>query len=227
MAKSEIQNFNQDILAYKGSIRKKDFYDDYYSRIANVDAKTVMELGCASGDFLHHMPEQFTGYGVDKSPELIKIANETRKKSNLSFVCEDILSPSFSRIADVVVMTGFLCTFMQFELILEKAINAANKLILINDFMNPFGVDARFTIRNTEFFPKEFQTVYTIWSISTLSQHLDHLGVKYEFIPYCMKSHLDEFPEPVRNFHAILDGEKVLINRAGMIFYGYDIVIEK
>jgi len=227
MPKSEIQDFNQDILAYEASIRKKDFYDDYYTRIANVNAKTVMELGCASGDFLHHMPQQFIGYGVDKSAELIKIANETRKKINLTFICDDVLSPDFSQVADVVVMTGFLCTFMQFELILEKSINAANKLVLINDFMNPFGVDARFTMRNSKFFPKEFQTVYTIWSISTLSEHLDHLGVKYQFIPYVMKSHLNEFLEPVRNFHAILDGDKVIINRAGMILYGYNIIIEK
>lgn len=222
-----IQNFNQNASAYSGSIRKKDFYDDYIQRIVQIKASNVMELGCASGDFLYHLPSDINGIGIDKSEELIDVANKTRIKDNLSFYCEDFLGSTFKRSADVVVMTGFLCTFMSFEEILLKALSSAKKLVLINDFLNPYGVDAKFTLRCKDHFPQTFETIYSVWSTATMSCFLDGLSLKYRFEPYNMYTTLNEIPVPVRNYHANLDGERVVVNRAGMILRGYNMIIEK
>ena len=222
-----IQNFNQNATAYSGSIRKKDFYDDYIKKIEQVNATSVMELGCASGDFLYHLPNHINGIGIDKSKELIDVANKSRIKDNLEFYCEDFLDQEFNRSADIVVMTGFLCTFMSFEEILLKAINAAQKLVLINDFLNPYGVDARYTLRCNEHFPKTFETIYSVWSTSTMSSFLDRISSKYKFEPYDMSTTLSEGTVPLRNYHANLDGERVIVNRAGMILRGYNIIIQK
>mgnify|MGYP003854294123 CR=1 FL=1 len=82
---TKTQNFKQDPEKYQGEIRQKDFHSQYVKKIDELGISTVLELGCASGDFLYQLPAKVTGTGLDISKELINVAKTTRKKNNLEF----------------------------------------------------------------------------------------------------------------------------------------------
>ena len=72
--------------------------------------------------------------------------------------------------------------------------------MFINDFINNYGLDVRFAIREGE--NAEFQSVYNIWSADTITNYLDTLSVKYNIQPYKMTTQLPESDNPTYNFHA-------------------------
>ncbi len=219
------QDFVQKPEKYDGPIRFKDFYSDYFERISRLGISSVTELGMGSGDFLYHLPETVNGFGIDKSAELVAAANSTRKKDNLTFRCADIgIENDFAK-TDLVIMSGFLCTFLEFEPVFETALSIATKYIFVNDYLNEHGVDAHFSFRADG--ESNFQTPYTIWSVATIEEYLNRLDVSYSIERYHMKTTLPETPNPLYNFHAQLDGENVLTNRGGIILNGYNIFIEK
>jgi hypothetical protein len=217
------QNYTQKPEKYLGEVRYKDFYSEYYSRINALNIKTVTELGMGSGDFLYHLPEGVQGTGIDMSSELVEVANISRKKKNLTFRCLDILQDSSIEKSDLVVMTGFMCTFLDFKVAIDKALDIAEKYIFINDFLNEHGVDCKYTFR--EEIDEEFQTVYNIWSRRTIESYLNELGLSYSIEPYELSSELRQGARPLFNYHAILDGNRVLTNKGGILLNGYNIFI--
>lgn len=219
------QNFTQAVSKYAGNIRSKDFYQEYIEKIKSLGISSVTELGMGSGDFLYHLPSSVIGIGIDKSAELVQVANQTRKKPNLSFYCADIGKDKIIQRTELVVMTGFLCTFLDYRVALETALETATKHVFINDFLNEYGVDAKFSFRENG--QQEFQTPYNIWSRETLEDYLKNLGVTYEILPYKMTSTLSEQDQPLNNYMATLDGEKVITNKGGILLYGYNIFINK
>jgi len=219
------QNFEQGTKKYSGPIRYKDFYSTYIDRIMTLGIQSVTELGTASGDFLYHLPDSVVGIGIDKSAELIEVAKATRQKPNLTFQCADILEDQVFTETDLVVMTGFLCTFMDFKPVFEAALSISNKYIFVNDFLNSFGIDSRFAFR--EGCDQDFQNTYNIWAVGTIESYLSSLGLQFSIEPYLMASHLDEAEDPMFNFHAELDGKRVLTNRGGILLDGYNIFITK
>lgn len=219
------QNFTQKPGRYIGAPRKKDFYDLYINKIIENNIGTVLELGCATGDFLYHLPRDIKGIGVDISEDLIKEARRTRLKDNLEFICQDVFEYSVELKPQLVVMTGFLCTFLEFERLLKKAISLTEKYIFINDFINNYGVDCKYLFREQG--ETEFQAVYNIWSKTTLARFLDTQNIKYSIEPYEMTSLLLENENPMYNYHAELNEKKILLNNGGIILDGCNIFMEK
>lgn len=178
-----------------------------------------------SGDFLWHLPDSVRGIGLDNSKELVEVANQTRSKANLKFEVAEIGARNGFEKTDLVVMTGFLCTFLDYRVPLEAAIETASKYIFINDFLNNYGVDARFSFR--EHGQEEFQTPYNIWSRATIEGYLNDLNLDYEIVPYRVASPLPEQNNPLFNYQASLDAEEVITNRGGIILHGHNIFITK
>lgn len=222
-----IQDFKQKLGKYEKKIRKKDFYDKYLSFIKSNNIRKVIDLGCASGDFLYHLPQDVQGLGIDTSKDLISVALETRKKENLDFHNLNILNDELPFEAELVVMTGFLCTFQDFKPAIEAAMSLSTKYILINDFLNFYGVDSRHSFRAPGYSQPNFETIYTIWSEETITSFLNKLNCKFTINDYKMDTNLEESTNPLFNFHSTLDGETVITNRGGIILNGVDILIEK
>lgn len=219
------QNFTQNPEKYVGKIRKKDFYDQCLDLIEKRNVQTVLELGCASGDFLYYLPDHVRGIGVDVSQELIDVAKNTRKKDNIDFYCEDVGDFSLRRPVDLVVMTGFLCTFMDYEKIMDKALSLTSRYVFVNDFFNKYNVDCRYSFRLQG--KGSFQTPYNIWSLSTIRSYLDAKGCDYYFEEYEVKETLLESDHPLYNFHISHGTERVLTNRGGIVLDGFNLVVEK
>jgi SAM-dependent methyltransferase len=218
------QNFIQKPSRYIGDIRKKDFYNHYIEKIKQLNILNVLELGCATGDFLYHLPSTVRGVGVDVSEELIEVAKKTRTRNNLEFVCEDVFKYNPKIKPELVVMTGFMCTFFDFEKLLEKALSLSSKYIFINDFINDHDLDCKYSFR--EVGDADFQTVYNIWSKKTLISFLSKKNIKYEIEPYHINTELKENINPTYNYHSIMNGRKILMNNGGVILNGCNIYIE-
>lgn len=222
---AEYQNFTQALGKYDGPIRRKDYYREYLDRIQALGITSVTDLGMGSGDFLWHLPSSVSGIGLDKSRELVEVAKQTRDKPNLKFEVAEIGEGKAFERTDLVVMTGFLCTFLDYRVPLEAAIKTTTKYIFINDFLNDYGVDARFSFRENG--QSDFQTPYNIWSRETIEGYLRSVGLSYEIEPYRMSSPLPEQSNSLFNYRATLDSEEVITNRRGIFLNGYNIFITK
>ncbi len=205
--------------------RKKDFYDIFLDKINKNKIKSVLELGCATGDFLYHLPDNTKGVGIDISCELINEAKNSRKKNNLEFYCSDIFKYNPLIKPELVVMTGFLATFLEFEAVIEKAISLSQRFIFINDFINNFDLDCKYSFREDG--ENNFQTPYNIWSKKTISSFLKKKKLSFVIEEYKINSWIKKTENPLYMFHAVVDEKKTLINNGGIILNGCNIFIEK
>lgn len=97
-------------------------------RLINFTGKTVLEIGCGTGDFAAWMATAGAEFvrAIDVSGEAIRAAVEKFKIPNLSFGCDDVsgaVENCPSRPFDIVVMVG----------VLEHMIDPANILKLISE----------------------------------------------------------------------------------------------
>lgn len=230
------QNFDQDISAFLKP-RRKESFDRIIKIIKNNSPRALLDLGCASGDFLFQLLEanlNIQAIGIDKSSALIKMAKKRLgKRPNPQFHRLDILSPKdrplFSNLlktqAEFITILGTLHTFFDFVPILQPLIsNSSTKKIFIHSPFNPDPVNVRAFHQDLSSPDKTYQSGYNIFSLTAVSRFLKHRRVKnFKFIPFVMKKTLIKNPEyPMFNYHLIdKNGKKWLTNGAGLIFQEY------
>lgn len=235
------QNFNQDISAFLKP-RQKESFDRIIEIIKNNPPQTLLDIGCASGDFLFQLLEanlNIQAIGIDKSSALIKMAKKRLgKRSNPQFRRLDILSakdqPLLSELlktqAEFITILGTLHTFFDFSPILQPLItNHSAKKIIIHSPFNPDPINVRVLHQDLSSPDKTYQSGYNIFSITAVSRFLKRHRVKnFKFIPFVMKKTLIKNPKhPMFNYHLIdRNGKKWLTNGAGLIFQEYILTID-
>ncbi|MDO8561487.1 MAG: methyltransferase domain-containing protein [bacterium] len=220
------QSFVQESGKYALPPRKKDYYEIIHKILEKNGITSVLDVGTASGDFLYFMPETINGFGIDKSPDLIQIAKNTRKKKNIEFECADILSKKFDRRYECITILGTLLTFLDFRPALEACFNLNPKLIIINDFFNVDGVDIQLGFRYASNPNAPYQFAYNVISLATMKDFLEQKSAEFSFEEYKLETRLykDE-ANPMYNYHAELNGETILTNGMGLILRGYNLII--
>lgn len=235
------QNFNQDISAFLKP-RRKESFDRIIKIIKNNPPQTLLDIGCASGDFLVQLLEtnlNIQAVGIDKSSALIKLAKKRLdKRSNPQFHRLDILSskdrPLLSQLlktqAEFITILGTLHTFFDFIPILQPLItNPSTKKIIIHSPFNTDPINVRVFHQDLSSPDKTYQSGYNIFSITAVSLFLKRHRVKnFKFIPFVMDKTLIKNPNyPMFNYHLIdRNGKKWLTNGAGLIFQEYFLVID-
>lgn len=230
------QNFNQEVFAYLKP-RRKESFDRIIEIIKSNPPQTLLDIGCASGDFLFQLIEaniNIRAIGIDKSSALIKLAkNRLGNLSNLQFYKLDILKPNnqalLSRLlktkAEVITVLGTLHTFHDFSPILQLLIsNQTTKKILIHSPFNPDPVNVRVFHQDLFSADKTYQSGYNIFSIADISKFLNRKRIKnFKFTPFIMSKTLTKNPNsPLFNYHLIdKTGKKWLTNGTGLIFQEY------
>ena len=105
--------------------------------------RSVLDIGTASGDFLFYLPKKIKGLGIDKSAELINEALSSRKRENNSFCVMELEELNKLKVNqyDAITCHGTLVTIKNYEDSLKEMIRLKPRLIVINDFFNPDGID--------------------------------------------------------------------------------------
>jgi len=133
-------NYNQDVLAY--------FESDYFKKpkeqfkfikkhidkaIKNKKKVVLFDVGCARGEFIFYLQKFypfFKYYGIDLNSECIKFAKKSVK--NAVFIQTDFLKLELNQKTDIIVMSGFLAIFDNFQNILDKALALKKRRIYFN-----------------------------------------------------------------------------------------------
>ena len=163
---SVIVNFTQEPSSYLAKPRKKDYYDSIYRILIDNSIQHVLDIGTASGDFLHFLPPEISGTGLDSSEELISFANASRSRDNLVFVRTRFEDFRASETYDAVTICGTLPTMEDWKVTLCSIIELNPKIILIHDAFNPFDVDIKLGYKYSNSLDQDFNFAYNIISIS-------------------------------------------------------------
>lgn len=223
--KSSIQKFKQKTYAYIAPPVKKDSFEATYKILKKNNVRSVLDIGCAAGDFLSFLPSSIEGTGVDISAELIGLARQRVQRHTISFLKKDILKSRERKKFDAVTIIGTLHTFLDFRPLLDRALKLSSNLIIVHSPFNDAPVDAQHFHREQQ--DKTYMCAYSIFAKKTIETYLKSKGKKFTWIPFEMSRTLvknDEYP--IRNYHITLStGERYLTNGIGILFKEYLLVI--
>lgn len=227
----KFQKFEQSADAYLVPPVLKNSFKAVYQILKDNEISSVLDIGCATGDFLNFLPPRIRGVGIDKSAALISEAKKRVKKTNISFIKTDILdknaSREFKKQFDAVTILGTLHTFMDFRPVLDYAVALEPKTIFVHSPFNDQPVDARHFHRESG--ATDYQCAYSIFSKQTIAKYLESKKVSsVNFSPFEMQNDLAKNDaSPLRNYHIRLDtGERYLTNGIGIIFKEYILTIK-
>ena len=231
---TRVQQFVQDPSAYQRPPLLKDSFKALYRRIEALGPASILDIGCANGDFLHFLPDTITAVGIDSSPDLIQQARQrNHAKPRLAFRTADILAPDAldpytPGTFDMVTIVGALNGFLDFRPPLERALSLRPKWILIHAPFNEAPIDTRHYHRLSGD-TGDYQSAFSLHSLASVSDYLTRAGVRsHRFLPFDMETTLERNAEaPLRNYHVVLqNGERRLTNGVGILFKEYILEIE-
>jgi len=233
---NKYQNFTQAVRGYNVPLEKESF--ELTKQLVGHPI-TLLDIGCASGDFIFSLDESITAVGIDKSPELIKIANERNNSNSKSFFQIDVLSKEhFERLkellennGEVVTILGTLHTFIDFRPFLDKILTSKNtkKIVILSPF-NDDKIDVSISHRDLTENNKEFQSSYNFFSKESIKEYLHEKNITdFRYVPFEMDGVLvKDDKHPSKCWHVFTkDGEKFITNGFKLLFKEELLIINK
>lgn len=207
--------------------REKDYYPFIYELIQSKKFKSVLDIGCASGDFIELLKiPNVKCYGIDVSNELIAIAKSRNTSENKQFICKNILTDKIGiqNPIDLVTCLGTAGSIENFELLVKKIIDLKPRLVMFNDLININGLDIVCGYRRH--LKDNFNYAYNIHCFETWKEVVKmYPGYSVDFQPYKMSTNLKKTDNPIRNFHSNVDNEIVQRNGLDLLLRPYNIFI--
>jgi 2-polyprenyl-3-methyl-5-hydroxy-6-metoxy-1,4-benzoquinol methylase len=114
--------------------------------LAKINAKTILDIGCGTGDFASTIPKNATYEGIDISSAFVRYAKQKYEKyPHLTFSVQDATDPSFYKRKkyDAVIFISMLhhLSDAQLKTILPLVHYCKPKIIIIVDIIpNPKGL---------------------------------------------------------------------------------------
>jgi hypothetical protein len=232
---NKYQKFEQEISKYKKPFKKESF--EIIKRFIDPQ-KSLLDIGCASGDFVFSLDDNIKAVGIDKSSELITLANKKNKSNTKSFFQIDILSSKQNKqfnellnASETVTILGTFHVFLDFRPLLDKVLKNKNiKKIIIHSSFNDDDIDVRVFHKDLTSDSEEFQSAYNFFSKKTIRTYLQDKGITdFTFVPFEMKKVLKRNPKhPSWNWHLFTkDNEKFLTNGLKLLFNEDILIINK
>ncbi|MFL2588666.1 MAG: class I SAM-dependent methyltransferase [Parvicellaceae bacterium] len=166
--------------------RFKDYYPIAFDLINSNQFISVLDVGCASGDFLELIPySNVKCIGIDTSEELIKFAKSRNTNKNINYKCGNILNKNFEFKIEIQFVTifGTALTIDNLQLLIDKVMLFNPKLIMLNDVVNVNDIDVICGYKRN--INDEFNFPYNIRSFSTWEQVLNNYeNYSISFEPY-------------------------------------------
>lgn len=198
----------------------------FLNQVGGAHNPTVLDAGCAAGEFAHYLHKNLTQvrvFGFDLLPELIEKAKA--KVPGVDFIVGDIQISSTveESFADVVICTGVLSIFDDFVPVIENLIHwckPKGRIYLHSLFSNyPFDVRLRYSASDN-YGSGVLETGWNIFSKATVSNYLESkiMGgqiTSFRFDDFSMKTKLEIKEDLIRSW-TVEDGEGNLMITNGL-----------
>lgn len=114
--------------------------------------KSVLDVGCGTGDFIEAVPDNMSYLGIDINKEFISFAKSHYKDRKSLFLVQDVIEEQFSldQKFDATILISMLHHFSDKDLeeILLKIKKITRKVIIIADIIpNPPGLLRKFMVK--------------------------------------------------------------------------------
>lgn len=230
-----VQKFEQTLNAYTSSIPiNKEVFQSIRDLILYEGSKTILDIGCANGDFLYFLPDDIRCVGIDKSEELISLA-KSRCKNNSTFYVADMLDVREKWVnvnfgmdsIDTITCIGTMQSFIDYWFALKTLIKLPwQKNLILHVPLNPNGID---TIHfHKPLGVEDYQCAFNIPSIASLVDFIENQKLKCSISPFMMKNTLNKNnADLLRSYHVAVDNEKKIINGLQILIEEYIVVITR
>ena len=192
---------------------------------------TILDIGCADGLFISELAKELPKAvitGIDISEKLIATA-KAKECKNCSFLVEDAVKFKPNKKFDLIIASGILSVFDNFDLILNQWTSWLEKngrLIIFGRF-NANDVDVKVSFRNN-FKNSDWEGGLTSYSIKTIGRFLDKKKFKYEFSKFLFSGDLPKSKDPIRTYTVKTeDGDKLVLNGANLVAEHFFLTIRK
>lgn len=235
--KKKVTTLYQDPSSYNKTIIKKDYYNLINSFIKVKKIKTILDIGCASGDFAYYLSKKINYLGLDINATLLSKAKKNNKKNNYVkfkkinlFDCDN---RTFVKIKkkyslnnfDLITLFGTLTSFSDAKIIIKRLLSLKPKyLILHSHFNEMINSSIKFSYVNKKKIIKgELHVISKDFLLKILQNKYQ---VKFE--KYKLKTKLKKnIKNLIRNYHIDFKNNKNLTtNDIGVLYHEYLVYIK-
>jgi hypothetical protein len=166
--------------------------------------------------------------GIDVSEPLIRMANASNNKDNVTFLHADILDKGFNieKNIDLITCFGTAVCISDIGVLLGAMFRFKPKMIFFNDVINVNGLDVVVGYKRQN--QTDYNFAYNIRCEQTWRELInEHTEYSIEFEPYKMESELKKSDNPIRNYHSNIDGELLQRNGLDLILRGHNIIFKR
>lgn len=220
---------------------RKDNPKEYFKFIINntkeyidkLDDPTVLDIGCATGDFLYYFNTIWPNakkYGMDVMDDLLIKARE-EVEGVIFFKGDiedngDLIDEKF----DVIFMNGVHSIFDDIRLVLDNVIKLLkdNGRAYIFGIFNPEQLDVIIRTRKSNS-NDDREKGWNLFSIETISAYLNEQGFSHNFKEFKTGINIDKnINDPLRSWTINLEGgEKAILNGLQLLHTFYLLEIQK
>ena len=225
---------NRQIDAYLKKRDLKQHEKELLKKIKNdypVFKGNYLDIGCSNGNFIKEIYKDYPDaqyIGIDISEDLIEMAkNNLTNINNISFFVQDFIHYQPGSKFDIIVASGVLSIFENFETFLDKCLSwlsISGRLYIFGRF-NSRNIDTIVRFRNN-YRGGDWESGLTSFSVHTISNYLDRKGFKYSFNRFKLDVELKEANDPIRTYTIRTADESLLVvNGANIVAEHYFLTV--
>jgi SAM-dependent methyltransferase len=189
----------------------------------SLNNKRVLDIGCATGDFLHYLLESFPEallFGLDVDKELIDRAK--KEVPSVQEYYELDISSEFSDIGefDVVFMLAVYAIWDDVSVWIDPILKLMEKSSEARGFVfgswNPHGLDVFVRIKKHD--EEKIELGWNQISKETVGAYLDSKGYKHKFHDFSIGIELEKQDDPLRSWTEKMEnGEFLVVNGSQIV----------
>ena len=192
----------------------------------------LLDLGCSKGEIIYSLKEKFDNIeftGIDISKELLDKAKKENYLKTVRFIKDDISNFSLNEKFDIVIMSGVLSIFDDYEKFLKNVILHMKKdsIGLIFSAFNKDDIDVIMRFKNNFKKSTQWESGWNLFSLKEIKKFLKKYSNSIKIISFDIKKILKKKENPVSSFTLELRDKSKLIMTGGNIVRDFHLIIFK
>ena len=220
-----IQNYLEgDYRNFKSYERIKFLVKNLSKYIDKNKKYKLLDLGCSKGEIIYSLKEKFRNIeftGIDISKELLEKAKKENFLKTVRFIKDDISNFSLNEKFDIVIMSGVLSIFDDYEKFLKNVILHMKKdsLGLIFSAFNKDDIDVIVRFKNNFKKSTQWESGWNLFSLKGIKKFLKKYSNNIKIISFDIKMKLEKKENPVSSYTIDINdtNEKLIVTGGGIV----------